>query len=70
MIKRKAREGYDYKLVPKSVWESLQKRFGGRSVIRQKEQDNYPRKYVVKYEKVREYCINIYIDSNIDFGTL
>jgi len=39
VLKRKAREGYDYKLVPKSVWEPLQKRFGGREIVREKEKD-------------------------------
>jgi hypothetical protein len=43
----------DYKLVPKTCWEILQKRFGGGpELIRQKDPGQYSYNYEIKFNKV------------------
>ena len=53
VIKNKAREGIDYKLLPKTCWLILHKRFGGLELVRFKDQDMYCRKFVILFKKVR-----------------
>jgi hypothetical protein len=49
VIKGKAREGIDYKLLPKGAWIPLLKRFGGLELIRFKDSDLYNRKFTIKF---------------------
>jgi hypothetical protein len=52
VIKGKAREGVDYKLLPKKCWEILKSRFDGMEIIRYKDSDLYNRKFNVKFPAV------------------
>lgn len=45
-------EGYDYKLIPRKVWKLLEKRFGGKAIIRSKDTDIYNRKFIIKFPSV------------------
>jgi len=69
VIKSKAREGVDYKLLPKTCWLILLKRFGGLELIRVKDQDMYNRKFIIKFNPVRYDDLNT-IDSIDDIAAL
>lgn len=56
VIDDKKIEKYDYKLVPKKVWDEFEKNFGGMPIMRAKEKAiySYSYKYVIKYPSVSE----------------
>lgn len=49
VVRSKIREGYDYKLIPKDCWEPLHNKYGGIEIKRLKDNDNYSRRYAIKF---------------------
>jgi len=49
VIRNKCREGTDYKLVSKALWEKLHAKYGGLELKRYKDNDYYSRKFNIKF---------------------
>jgi hypothetical protein len=49
VLKKKMREGQDYKLLPKKVWDILYKRFNGMEIARIKDTEYYNRKFIIHF---------------------
>jgi hypothetical protein len=58
-IKKKTREGVEYKLVPGKCWKILKDRFGGLELKRFKDPDMYNRKYTIKFSEVTSCILTI-----------
>ena len=52
MIRSKIREGYDYKLLPKEVWDLLKNKYTGFEIKRFKDTEYYSRKYILRFPAV------------------
>jgi hypothetical protein len=48
-VRNKVREGYDFRLASREMWELLYKKYGGFEIKRFKDSDKDSRKYLVKF---------------------
>jgi hypothetical protein len=69
VIKHKAREGYDYKLIPKDVWMRLQTKYGGLELKRFKNHEYYTNRFDIKHPAVLKFIL-IIIDFNFNFASI
>ena len=54
VLKTKASEGRDYKLLPRMAWEVISKRFpAALEIVRHKDPDSFLRKFNIKFPKVK-----------------
>ena len=53
VIRGKARERNDYKLLPKKCWDILQAKYGGQEIVRHKDPDQFNRKFMIKFPAVK-----------------
>jgi DUSP domain len=52
VTRSKIREGYDYRFITKDGWTKLQSKYGGLEIKREKDDESYNRKYLVKFPLV------------------
>jgi hypothetical protein len=52
VVRSKIREGYDYRLISKDGWDRLHKKYQGLELKREKDDDTYNRKYIIKFPLV------------------
>jgi len=52
VTRSKIRERWDFKLITKEGWTKLHSKYGGFEIKREKDEDTYNRKYLIKFPLV------------------